>query len=147
MDENIDRARMVTQHIVGRTAHNDATLSVGKLMYKVALSPVKAVARYRRAAGIAVYIIQPHGKRKQAVDKRRKPLVIALEKLLANTRLPGSLRKKLFVIVSKTETVGQFTAKHTSPAAKLASDSDYNGRIIQHSDIFVVLLSINISQI
>ena len=103
--EDVDHVGAVAQDVVSATAHYDAWLGVGQLVYEVALSLVYAVGCVYAVAQPRHWV-EAHREGDDGAHDARGAFVVFLEVLEVVSGLAGGFDQKLFVVEPDAEAVG-----------------------------------------
>ena len=118
-DEDVDYILVVTQHIVGGSAHKHAVALIGSLSDGVALELVQSFLR--EVVVIEVVVAQ---KRQMSMEERLEEsllLIVLLEEFLRKTALLGSKVQQFPVVALATEILRQFLGDDMAAATNLAT--------------------------
>ena len=118
-DEDIDHILVITQHIVGGSAHKHAVALIGSLSDGVALELVQTFLR--EVVVIEVVIAQ---KRQMGMKERLEEsllLIVLLEEFLRKTALLGGKVQQFPVVALATEILRQFLGDYMAAATYLAT--------------------------
>mgnify|MGYP004519969149 FL=1 len=118
-DEDVDHILVVTQHIVGGSAHKHAVALVGSLLDGVALKLVQAFLR--EVVVIEAVVAQ---ERQMSMEERLEEsllLIVLLEEFLRKTALLGSKVQQFTVVALATEILSQLLGDDMAAASYLAT--------------------------
>ena len=118
-DEDVDHILVITQHIVGGSAHKHAVALVGSLLDGVALKFVQAFLR--EIVVIEVVVAQ---ERQMGMEERLEEsllLIVLLEEFLRKTALLGGKVQQFPVVAFATEILRQFLGDDMAAATNLAT--------------------------
>ena len=118
-DEDVDHVLVVTQHIVGGSAHKHAVALVGSLLDGVALELVQAFLR--EVVVIEVVVAQ---ERQMGMEERLEEsllLIVLLEEFLRESTLLGGKIQQLTVVTFATEIFSQLLGDDMAAATYLAT--------------------------
>ena len=118
-DENIDHILVITQHIVGGSAHKHAVALIGSLSDGVALELVQT---FLREVVVIEIVIAQEGQ--MGMEERLEEsllLIVLLEEFLRKTALLGSKVQQFPVVALATEILRQFLGDDMAAATNLAT--------------------------
>ena len=118
-DEDVDHILVITQHIVGGSAHKHAVALIGSLSDGVALELVQTFLR--EVVVIKVVVAQ---ERQMRVEERLEEsllLIVLLEEFLRESTLLGGKIQQLTVVTFATEILRQLLGDDMAAATYLAT--------------------------
>ena len=118
-DEDVDHVLVITQHIVGGSAHKHAVALVGSLLDGIALELLQAFLR--EVVMIEVVVAQ---ERQMSMEERLEEsllLIVLLEEFLRKTALLGSQVQQFPVVAFATEILCQLLGDDMAAASYLAT--------------------------
>ena len=118
-DEDVDHVLVITQHIVGSSAHKHAVALIGSLSDGVALELVQT---FLREVVVIEGVVAQEGQ--MCVEERLEEsllLIVLLEEFLRKTALLGSKVQQFPVVAFATEILSQLLGDDMAAASYLAT--------------------------